>query len=269
MAPNPLTHRTTCSSWNVVCWPLVVIKATRWFASQTWKVKKENLWTPKAGAAMVLDSGKSWRFKCQSSGATVLCCGQIKVQHLSLYRFSLVSFHPAKTTEVNKEVEQQLLCHVCFHLGRFLYSSCLHGSSLVPLTWPCVPRERLWCPLAPGSEGMPAGTGAQSHWGRKSRGKPCPSQSYRESAPGKCRVRLISSIWDLCLWCEPTFRSRSKVKLSQRQRADSLGKAKPPDLDSAGGDALLCLLSLMVLLTTHCPESQRAVQDCIKFILWE
>lgn len=104
VAPNPVIYFTTSvSPWNVVCWPLVVIQATRDVACRTWKVKKENLLTPKGGATMVLDSGKTWLFKSQISEATVLCCWQIKVQDLILGCFILVSFYPAKRTEGNKE----------------------------------------------------------------------------------------------------------------------------------------------------------------------
>lgn len=105
VAPNPVIHLTTSvvpGMWFADLWWLSKLQET-WLACRTWKVKKENLLTPKGGATMVLDSGKIWRFKSQISEATVLCCWQIKVQALILCCFSLVSFYSAKRTKANKE----------------------------------------------------------------------------------------------------------------------------------------------------------------------
>lgn len=111
-------------------------------------------------------------------------------------------------------MKQQLLYHMCSHLRCFLYSSCLHGSSHLYVTWPHGPREIFWCSQVLSSEGKSAG--AQTHWGKESRDKPCPSQAYRKSAPGKLwmRIKFLSSGLVLSPWFELKFEIRSKVKQS-------------------------------------------------------
>lgn len=61
VAPNPVIYLTTFvvpGMWFADLWWLSKLQET-WLACRTWKVKKENLLTPKGGATMVLYSGKS------------------------------------------------------------------------------------------------------------------------------------------------------------------------------------------------------------------